>query len=574
LTGEDKTLLKQFHMRVYTFLLLSFALLISACQTTEYADIVIVNGTLMTLDSTQTEAIALRGGRIWKLGSNAEMETLIGPKTQKIDGKGLFIYPGFSDGHGHLHATGEMLESAMLYRIRTWEEALPIVAKADSLLEKGRWLVGFGWHQEKWDALPIPSVMGYQTNASLSQITQDRPVMLNHASGHALLANEKALELAGITDSTIDPVGGRIIRDAKGKATGVLEENAMLPVQAAYERWLKSLSMQEQSALWKNQTLRGQTYAISKGLTGFHDAGSTLKEIAYYRQLVDSQAINMRLYVMILESFDSLKNRLQGFPEKDRGGFLTIRSVKAYADGALGSRGALLLSPYQDQPTHSGLRITELASLGQLARLCEMHGLQLCVHAIGDRANRDVLDLMALNIDPRKDQRWRIEHAQHLDLKDIPRFAQLGVIASMQGIHCTSDAPFVIERLGHTRAREGAYAWQSLRAAGAHVCSGTDTPIEDLDPIHNFYAWVTRQRVDDSTAFFPDQRLTRLEALLAYTRENAYASFKEAEQGQLKQVFWGDLTILDQDLLHCADTSILNTKVRYTIVNGVVRYQG
>jgi predicted amidohydrolase YtcJ len=407
----------------------------------------------------------------------------------------------------------------------------------------------------------------------LSQITPDRPVMLSHASGHALIANAKALELAGITDTTPDPKGGRIIRDAQGNATGVLEENAMLLVQAAYDRWVKSLSPVEQSSLWKSQTLRGQSYAISKGLTGFHDAGSTLKEVDFYRQLVDRQAINLRLYVMILESFDSLENRLQGFPEKDRGGFLTIRSVKAYADGALGSRGALLLSPYQDQPTHSGLRVTELASLGRLARLCEMHGLQLCVHAIGDRANRDVLDLMAPNIDTHKDQRWRIEHAQHLDLADIPRFAQLGVIASMQGIHCTSDAPFVIERLGHTRAREGAYAWQTLLASGAHVCSGTDTPIEDLDPIPNFYAWVTRQRVDNGTSFFPEQRLTRLEALLAYTRENAYASFKENEQGQLKTGFWGDLTVLDQDLLHCPDTAILQTKVRYTIVNGVVRHE-
>jgi predicted amidohydrolase YtcJ len=401
--------------------------------------------------------------------------------------------------------------------------------------------------------------------------------MLSHASGHAIFANHAAMLAANISHETPDPQGGRIVRDKQGTALGVFEENAMGLIQDAYQDYQSKLSTEEKTEVWYKAIDEVQEHCLSYGITTFEDMGSTFEEIDRYNELAKKDSLNIRLWAMLRQPYDEMKDHLQGFPIIRSGNdMFTCRAIKAYIDGALGSYGAWLLAPYNDRPESTGQNTTPVEEIKEIASLCIDHGMQFGVHAIGDRGNRTVLDIYeeTMKAHPdKKDLRWRIEHAQHIDPADIPRFKKLNVIASMQAIHCTSDAPFVVKRLGEERARVSAYPWRSLLDAGAVIANGTDAPVERVDPIPNFYAAVTRRRIDNGMVFFPEQAMTRKEALNAYTLANAYAAFEDDIKGSLEPGKWADIVLLSQNLLTCADDSIPKTKVMMTMVGGKVKYR-
>ena len=384
------------------------------------------------------------------------------------------------------------------------------------------------------------------------------------------------MELAGLTKETPNPAGGEIVRDGSGEAIGMFEERAMNIVYNAYQEYLDKISGDELEERWYKGIELAQEECLQKGITSFQDAGSSYTEIARYKKLAEEGKLNLRLWAMLRHSYDEMKGNLSGFPIIDAGNyFFTSKAIKSEVDGALGSYGAWLLKPYNDKPNFHGLNTTTIQEVNQIASLAEQHDLQLCVHAIGDRANRVVIDIFdnTFKENPDKDRRWRIEHAQHLHPDDIPRFKSLGIIASMQGIHCTSDAPFVVDRLGIQRAKEGAYPWRSLLDNGVLIANGTDAPVEDVDPIESFYASVTRKRVDTGFEFFAEQKMTRHEGLYSYTLGNAFAAFEEKEKGSLEVGKLADIVVLSEDLLNCIDEDIMKTKVLYTIVGGEIKFE-
>ncbi len=392
-----------------------------------------------------------------------------------------------------------------------------------------------------------------------------------------MFAAAKAMEKIGITRETPDPVGGHIVKDSEGNPIGVFEETAMTAFWDAYNEYEESLPKAERKAQWIDMINEAQKECIQKGITSFQDAGSKFFELDWYHEMAKKGELDLRLWAMVRHSYDDMKDNLSEYPIIDAGNkYFTSRAIKTEVDGALGAYGAWLLEPYDDKPGFVGQNTTSVDEVKRIASLAVEKDMQLCVHAIGDKANQVVLDICEdyISKNPKvKEDRWRIEHAQHLHPDDIPRFKQLGVIASMQAIHCTSDSPFVIKRLGEERARSGAYVWKSLLEAGAAIANGTDTPVEDVDPIQCFYATVTRKRIGETEPFFPEEVLTREQALYSYTLWNAYAAFEEHDKGSLEVGKLGDVTILSNDLLTCSEKDILNTKVLYTIIGGKVKYK-
>jgi predicted amidohydrolase YtcJ len=458
---------------------------------------------------------------------------------------------------------------------RTWEEAVERVGAAVAEAPPGQWIVGRGWHQEKWDEPPRPDVEGYPTNALLDRAAPDNPVLLSHASGHAAIANARALELAGIDESTPDPPGGTFLRDGEGRLTGVLRETAEEPVWAVYQAAQDELGPEELAARARRALELADRECLSKGVTSFQDAGTGFATIDRMRSMAEAGELGVRLWVMLNADNEALEARAAEYRVIGAANdHLTVRAIKRLIDGALGAHGAWLLEPYADLPQSSGLNTLPLEELERTARIAMANDLQLCVHAIGDRGNRETLDIYEriFSEHPEKSGlRWRVEHAQHLHPDDIPRFARLGVIASMQGIHCTSDAPWVVARLGQERAATGAYMWRSLIDSGATVSNGTDAPVEDVDPIPNYYALVTR-RPRGGEPFFPEQRMTRMEALRAYTLNAAHAAFEEEIKGSLSPGKLADIAVLSRDILTVPDEEILEAEVVYTIVGGELLY--
>jgi len=402
--------------------------------------------------------------------------------------------------------------------------------------------------------------------------------VLYHASGHGLIANAKALELAGISAETSDPLGGRIVRDVKGNLTGVFEENAMELIERPFAAWGNMRSEAEKIAIFEKSTQLAAQACLAKGITSFQDAGSNFWNLDQYRRIAEAGQLPIRLWVMAKQPTAHDIPKLGNYPQIGLGNqHFTCRAVKCYFDGALGSYGAWLLAPYDDKPEFVGQNTTPIDTVIRMAEACKQYGLQLCVHAIGDRANREVLDIYEKYQNPsgkpEGSLRWRVEHAQHIDPQDIPRFSKLGVIASIQAIHCTSDAPFVAKRLGETRARTGAYAWRSLLDSGARLANGTDAPVEEVDPLPCLYASVTRKRIDTGLEFFPEQKMTREEALLSYTIWNAWAAFEEKEKGSLTPGKLADIVVLSKDLLRCAPEEMLEAKVLKTVVGGRIQYE-
>ncbi len=570
------------HLTVKVFiisLLLFGPLFLTSCDNkTDFADLILTNGQIATVDTTNptVQALAIKNGKILSVGTNKEIKKFVGDSTKVIDLKGRFAMPGFMDSHAHFLGTGMAKINLDLRLAKNWDEIIYLVASAAGKAKPGDWIIGRGWHQEKWDPVPTPNVNGYPFHNVLSKATPYNPVLLKHASGHALFANAKAMELAGITKSTPNPRGGEIVRDSLGNAIGVFKEDAMDLITKAYDNYLNKRPKEKEIEEKVKAYELANKECIQKGITSFEDAGSTFEEIDLLKKLIDEGKINIRLDVMLLESNKNLEKHIKDYKILGyANNHLTVRAIKKYMDGALGSRGAWMLSLYNDVPTTSGLNVTPLSDIRKAAQIAMENGFQLCTHAIGDKANREILNIYEAEFKKypdKKNLRWRVEHAQHVSPKDQPRFAKLGVIAAMQGIHCTSDAVFVEKRLGKWRAKMESYAWRSLLDLGTVICNGTDSPVEDVDPIPNFYATVTR-KTKSGKAFYPEQKMTREEALKSYTINGAYATFEENIKGSLTPGKVADIVVLSKNIMTVPESEIINTKVLYTIIDGKIVYE-
>jgi hypothetical protein len=543
------------------------------------ADLVLRNGKIVTMDPATPTAqfLAARGGRIVALGGSGDAQRWIGPNTRVIDLRGQLAIPGFIEGHGHLTGIGEYRQGLDLREARTWEDIVAQVARAAKQAKPGEWIVGRGWHQSKWDRAPDPNVEGFPLHASLDKVSPDNPVLLTHASGHAVFVNAKAMAAAGLTRDTPNPSGGEILKDRQGNPTGLLRVTAQAIVNRAHSAWLDRRTPAERLADLRKTIELAEAECISKGITSFEDAGSPFSTVDTFKSMAEQHELSLRLWVMLGGGTTAqLAANLDRYRIIGAGdNHLTVRAIKRYMDGALGSRGAWLLEPYTDKPDSVGLAVSDIAELKRVGELAIQHDFQFCIHAIGDRANREVLNMYQQIFEEHPDKtglRWRIEHAQHLNAADIPRFGKMGVIAAMQGIHCTSDGPYVLLRLGPQRAEEGAYVWQKLMKSGAIVGNGTDAPVEDVSPIACFYASVSR-KLKDGTVFYPDQRMSREEALKTYTWNNAYAAFEENLKGSLVLGKLADITVLSRDIMTIPEDEILSTDVVYTIVGGKVVFQ-
>ena len=549
-----------------------------SAQRQEPADLVFTNGVVATADSARptAQAIAVRGDRVAAVGTTQEIQAYVGEKTKVIDLAGRFAMPGLIESHAHFTGVGEAKMQLELMGTRTWDEIVAMVAEAAKKAQPGAWIVGRGWHQEKWERPPSPAVEGFPTEALLSKAAPDNPVLLTHASGHATIANRKAMELAGLTSKTANPAGGEILKDAKGEPTGVLRETASNLVGRAYARALAARTPEQVERDNDREVELAIEEFLSKGITAVHDAGASFADVDRFKRFADAGRLRLRLYVMLSESNERLKAQGAKYRMVDAGnGHLTVRAIKRLADGALGSRGAWLLEPYADLPGSTGLNTYPMDQLAETARFAAENGFQLCVHAIGDRANRETLNVYeaAYKAHPdQKEMRWRIEHAQHIAASDIPRFGALGVIPSMQGIHCTSDAPYVLARLGPARAAEGAYPWQKLMKSGAVIPNGTDAPVEAVDPLPGYHALVAR-RQKNGEVFFGDQAMSREEALKSYTLNGAYAAFEEKARGSLTPGKYADITVLSADITRVPEAEIEKAQVLYTVVNGKIEYE-
>jgi predicted amidohydrolase YtcJ len=543
------------------------------------ADLVLRNGRIVTVEDARPEAqaLAVRGDTIVALGSNQDMAPYIGANTRVIDLGGALATPGFIDAHVHFTGVGEAARNLKLSTAKNWDDIVRMVADAAKTARPGEWILGRGWHQEKWSEVPSPNVEGFPLHEALSRVSPNNPVWLTHASGHAGFANALAMKAAEVTKSTPDPAGGKILKDADGNPTGLFNERAQSLVGDALARDRATRTPAQVEADLRQVIELAARESLAKGLTTVSDAGSPPATIEVVKRVVDEGKLPLRVWMMLREDASKLaadmpKYRVVNYGDKR----FTVRATKRQIDGALGSRGAWMLEPYADLPSTSGMLTDSLDDIRSAAELAIKNDYQMAIHAIGDRGNREVLNIYeeTFKRHPEKngrDLRWRIEHAQHINAADIPRFGTLGVIASMEGIHCTSDALYVLARLGPRRAEEGAYVWQKLMKSGATIANGTDAPVEDINPIPSFYASVSR-RASDGTVFYPDQRMSRMEALKSYTINAAYAGFDEGIKGSLRAGKLADITVFSKDILTVPEDQIPSTTVVYTIVGGTVQY--
>ena len=565
-------------IRVILFLVV-VTLFFSCKPGKEPADVVILGGTVYTVNDKQptVEAVVVKDDKIEFAGTEKEAREWIGDSTQVIDLKGKTMTPGFIEGHGHLMGVGYNELDIDLMNVKSFEDIIEKVREAVNNAKPGQWILGRGWHQDKWDTKPNDMVKGFPSHHLLSKVSPDNPVFLSHASGHMSLANAKAMEIAGVNQLSVESLnqysgeGGEIIRDEHGNPTGLFNENAKNIIGKYIPR-----SDEER----QNQALDLAIKACHRnGITSFHDAGVDQGGIELFKKFKNEGKLNVRLYVMIAGRDRNLVHEwLKKGPEIDSGHLLTIRSIKLNCDGALGSRGAWLLEPYSDRVDFFGMATLSMDTVLSTAHQALMAGFQVCSHAIGDRGNREILDRYqtAFNENPNvKDHRFRIEHAQHLHPDDISRFAQLGVIPAMQAIHMSSDRPWAIDRLGEKRIKEGAYMWQSLLKSGAKIVNGTDAPVEPLNPIPCFYASVTRMtlKAEPAGGYEPEEKMTRDQALRSYTLDAAYGAFEENIKGSIERGKLADFTVFSSDIMTVPDMDILKAEVTMTIVGGKMVFE-
>lgn len=529
------------------------------------AELIVTNARIYTADDAQpmAEALAISGGRLLFVGSTVEAMALKGPATQMVDAGGRTIIPGMTDAHAHLYGLGLTLQQVDLTGTRSYDEVIARVVAKAATVPKGTPVIGRGWDQNDWSDTRLP------TNTALSAATPDHPVLLTRVDGHAILANAVAITKVGIAAETKDPEGGRIMRDARGVATGVFVDNAQ-----------RLMAPAERGGVPPNprDVLRNAVKEANKwGLTGVHEMGVPPAVVGVYETAAQAGELTLRSYVLLSGDSASLAWAFNKGPRSALfDGRLWVRSIKLYGDGALGSRGAALLDPYADDAQNNGLLVMQPAYIQSVAERALRSGWQVATHAIGDRANRLALDSYdaALKAVPTADHRFRIEHSQIIHHADIPRFAALGVIPSMQASHQTSDMYWAGNRLGAERLR-GAYAWRSLLATGVIIPNGSDFPVEMVNPLISFHAAIARQDADDFPVggWFPEQRMTRDEALRSMTIWPAKAAFQEQVLGSLTAGKHADFVLLDQDIMRIAPELVLRTRVLQTWVAGAKVYE-
>ncbi|APY08873.1 amidohydrolase [Winogradskyella sp. J14-2] len=569
---------KRYTLNIVLFLAF---LLITACSKTqqESATMLIYGGTIYTVDSASTtvEAVAIKDNKILFAGPLEKAQTYKTEQTKVLDLKGKTMTPGFIEGHGHFMGLGYNELNLDLMNTTSYQAIVEAVAERVKTAKPGEWITGRGWHQSKWDSMPTDVVHGFQTHHLLSEVSPNNPVFLKHASGHAGFANEKAMEIAGLTNLALDGIktyeveGGEVLVDALGRPTGIFNERA----QSLITQHIPKRTPESDKKAFELAVMA----CHKNGITSFHDAGIPKETIALYEHMKSNSKMNVRIYAM-LTGWD--KALLNDWYKKgimiDDDHLFTIRSIKLNCDGALGSRGAWLLEPYTDRPNHFGHETLPMEFVKETAIRGLKNGFQVCAHAIGDRANREILDRyeIAFNENPELtlDHRFRIEHAQHLHPEDIPRFAALNVIPAMQAVHMSSDRPWAIDRLGEKRIKEGAYMWQTLLQSGVPIVNGTDVPVEPINPIASFYASVSRKTLKGTPegGYEPDQKMTRAQALKSYTLDAAYGAFEEDIKGSITAGKLADFTIFDQDIMTIDESKILDTQVKITIFNGNIVY--
>ncbi|MBZ5534348.1 MAG: amidohydrolase [Acidobacteriia bacterium] len=538
------------------------------------ADTVLLNGNIYTMNSKSPheQAIAIQGEKILFVGTNEGATRFKGPKTEVVDLEGKTVIPGFIDAHGHFIGLGESLQRLSFVETRSYAEVVAMVRLKVTESPRGEWVQGRGWDQTRWPVKDFPD------HRELSAVSPDNPVWLTRVDGHAGLANARAMEIAGITRQTPDPPGGRIVRDEKtGEPTGVFVDNAMSLVG----RHIPPLTRDQ----IKRAALRAIQKCLSDGLTEVHDAGVGGETLEVYKELIGERRFDFRVYAMIMATGSPLNSPaaltldayLKTGPLIGYGGNrLTVRSLKIVADGALGSRGAAMLEPYSDDPKNTGLMVTPKEAIYAWAKKATDGGFQVNTHAIGDRANRIWLDVVESleKENPKVNQlRLRDEHAQILALNDLPRFAILHVIPSMQPTHCTSDMRWAEQRVGPERIK-GAYAWRSLLKTGVRIAAGSDFPVENPNPLWGFYAAITRQDQSGwpTAGWFAQERLTREEALRSFTLDAAYAAFEENLKGSIQEGKLADLVVLSHDIMKIEPQLILRTEVEKTFLGGKLVY--
>ena len=552
------------------FSALFFALLTVLITPNSFADTLLISGTIYTADdaNTKVEAVVIKDGRFTFVGDLAAAQSKAGQDHRHLALGAATAYPGFIEGHGHLSSLGEAITNLDLNGVDSYQTIVGMVADAAAKASPGQVIKGRGWHQSKWSKEPSVTVDGFPTHRSLSEVSPNNPVFLGHANGHTALVNQAAMDAINLTYNTPTPDGGIIVKDGKGDPTGILHENA---VDLAYPL----IALSTDSA--KTAILAAQDHAFRWGITNFHDAGAGSTDIEAQRALDASGDLKLRIYTMVSAQDDVLTDYWLARPPviADDDSRLTIRSFKAVMDGALGSRTAWLHQPYTDDPGTSGVQTFDEKRLVDIMNRSNAHGWQINTHAIGDKANTVVLDAIDKATLTQRDHRSRIEHSQHLLPSDIERFSKLGVIASIQAIHMSSDRPWAIDRLGIERIKSGAYVWRDLLDAGVHIANGTDVPVEPINPIANFYASVARKTLkglpDDGYEI--GQKLSRHETLKSMTLWNAYAAFEEAEVGSISVGKRADMTVTDQNLMTVDENKILATKPVMTVIGGEIVYQ-
>jgi len=550
--------------------LLALQTLIAGCggPAVPPADLVLRGGKVATVDDAFSiaEAVAVAGGRIVKVGSDDDIAPYIGPDTEVIELGGRLAVPGLIDAHAHVTGLGASLMTLDFRGTTSFREIIDMVAEKAASTPEGEWITGRSWDQNDWPEKEFP------THHALSEAVPDHPVFLRRIDGHAVIVNRKAMELSGITKETGNPDGGEILRDSNGEATGVF-------VDAAIGLVSRNVSSSTPHDPLETIELAAQS-CLAVGLTGVHDAGASPATINRYKHLIDNDRLGIRIYAMLSNPGDNadVRDYLAKNLEPEYGGhMLSVRSIKLFADGALGSRGALMYEPYDDRPGYTGLQTIEYDRMLDICRAALAAGCQVCTHAIGDKGNGLVLDAyeQALKENPVPDHRFRIEHAQVVAPPDFKRFAGLGVIPSMQPTHATSDMYWAEDRVGPERVK-GAYAWRRFLDEGCEIPCGSDFPVEEHNPMLGIYAGITRQDPDGwpEGGWFPDQRMTREEVLRGFTIWAARAAFQEDILGSIEEGKLADITVLSKDILTVEPKEILATEAVYTIVGGRIRYSG
>ncbi len=543
------------------------------------ADLVLTNGNVITVDSAYpaAEAIAVTGDRIVAVGDVAEIAAYIGDATEVIDLAGQTAIPGFIEGHGHYTSFGGSLMIMDFRYSNSFSEIVSLVAAAASETPPGEWIIGRGWHQDKWAVREDVLVEGLPIHDSLSAATPDHPVMLIHTSGHGVFVNRRAMSLVELGDASVAPAGGEIVRDENGKATGMMREAAQDVFRQAYSghQGRRPAGVAEDEI--RRMVLLAGEESLRHGITSFQDLGTTFAEVDLLTIMADEGNLPVRLYMAFEEEAADMQDRLAEYRMVGYGNnFLTVRAIgEKVLDGALGTHGGWLLEPYSDLPRSSGFNVVPVEEIEASARLAIQHDYQLAIQGIGDRAYRELLNIyeneFARHPD-KTDLRWRIEHAQVIHPDDVQRTIDLGVIPAVQGIFACSDGPWVGDRLGPDRTLERGYIFNTLAEAGAVPTNGTDPPVDEIDPIGSFYCSVTRI-LPDGTKFQPQEVYSRARAIYSYTMGNAIAAFEEDVKGSLTPGKLADITVLSQDLLTVPDDEIMNTEIVMTIVGGRVRYR-